>query len=177
MILTNLHIRPEQPADYPAIHQVNVLAFGNRTNEAGLVEAIRRDPAFIPALSLVAELEAAGIVGHILFSPIAIETPQGQAPAISLAPMAVLPVYQNQGIGSALVRHGLQACRQLGQRIAIVLGHVEFYPRFGFRPASQWGLVSPWPEAGEAFMALELTPGALAGIQGRVIYPSYFENV
>ena len=174
------HIRAERPADHPAIREINVLAFDNRPNEAGLVEAIRRDPAFIAALSLVAELTeqpGAVLVGHILFSPIAIETPQGRVPAISLAPMAVRPGYQNQGIGSALVRQGLEACRQHGQRIAIVLGHLGFYPRFGFAPASRWGLTSPWPEAGDAFMAMELAPGALDGVRGKVIYPAYFDGV
>jgi putative acetyltransferase len=173
---------PNQPApaptsaDYPAIRD-------QRASLAclqALVEAIRRDPVFIPELSLVAELTGqpgAVLVGHILFSPIAIQTPQGRVTAISLAPMAVLPAYQNQGIGSALVRAGLEACRQAGQRIAIVLGHLNFYPRFGFAPASRWGLNSPWPEAGDAFMAMELTPGALDEVQGKVVYPAYFEDV
>jgi len=174
--LPNLLIRPERVEDYPAIRQVNVRAFDNRSAEAGLVDAIRRQPDFIPALSLVAELDGA-VVGHILFSPIAIETEGGLVPAISLAPMAVLPEYQNQGIGSALVRHGLAECARLGQRIAIVLGHVPFYPRFGFAPASRWGLTSPWPEAGEAFMALELQPEALEDVSGMVRFPAIFDNV
>ncbi|MBN2146404.1 MAG: N-acetyltransferase [Anaerolineales bacterium] len=172
----NMIIRPETSADYDAIRQVNILAFDNRSSEAGLVEAIRRQPDFIPALSLVAELDGQ-VVGHILFSPIRIETAQEHLPAISLAPMAVRPEYQNQGIGSALVEHGLAECRRLGQRIAIVLGHTNFYPRFGFMPASRWGLQGPYPEAGDAFMALELQPGALRGVQGTVCYPSIFDGV
>ena len=169
-------IRPERVADYPAIRQINVRAFDDRSAEADLVEAIRREPDFIPALSLVAELDGA-VVGHILFSPIVIEAERGVVPAISLAPMAVLPEYQNQGIGSALVRHGLAECARLGQRIAIVLGHLAFYPRFGFAPASRWGLESPWPEAGDAFMAMELKPEALQNVSGRVRYPPIFDEV
>lgn len=171
-----LTLRPERIEDYPAIREVNYRAFDNRDAEPNLVEAIRREPGFIPALSIVAEMDGR-VVGHILFSPIAIQTEQGLIPAISLAPMAVLPEHQNQGIGSALVRHGLAECARLGQRIAIVLGHTNYYPRFGFAPASRWGLTSPWPEAGDAFMAMELQPGALEGVSGQVRFPAIFDNV
>jgi putative acetyltransferase len=169
-------IRPEQPTDYLAIREVNVLAFDHRENEANLVEAIRRTPEFIPTLSLVAEVDGQ-VVGHVLFSPIIIDTPHGQVPAISLAPIAVSPQYQNQGIGTALIRHGLGECRRLGHRIVVILGHPDYYPRFSFAPASRWGLQSPWPEAGDAFMALELQPGALEGITGLVCYPPIFDDV
>lgn len=172
----NLILRPERVEDYPAIRQVNFRAFDERTAEPDLVEAIRRQPDFIPALSLVAEIDGL-VVGHILFSPVAIDTGHGLVPAIQLAPLAVLPEYQNQGIGSALTRHGLAECARLGQRIAILFGHPNYYPRFGFAPASRWGLTSRWPEAGDAFMALELQPGALEGVSGVLRLPAIFDNV
>lgn len=172
----NLRIRPERVEDYPAVREVNYRAFDHRDAEPDLVEAIRRQPGFIPALSIVAEVDGR-VVGHILFSPAAIETAGGLVPVITLAPLAVLPEYQHQGIGSALTCYGLAECARLGQRIAILFGHPNYYPRFGFSPASRWGLTSRWPEAGDAFMALELQPGALEGVSGMLRLPAIFDNV
>ncbi len=115
------------------------------------------------------------MVGHILFSRLVIECERSSLVAVSLAPMAVIPQYQRQGIGSALVRAGLAAFRQAGQRIAVVLGHPEYYPRFGFSAQLAEGLDSPF-SGGAAWMALELTPGALTGITGRVIFPPPFTS-
>jgi putative acetyltransferase len=171
-----INLRIEEEADLPAIREVNILAFGGRESEANLVDALRQTHGAATPLSIVAEQEGL-VIGHILFSSITINTSQGVVSAISLAPMAVRPEYQNQGIGSALVRFGLEKCRQRGERIVIVLGHPNFYPRFGFTPASRWGLQGPWPEAGEAFMVLELQPGALNGVQGMVRYPPAFDDV
>mgnify|MGYP001036820619 CR=1 FL=1 len=170
-----LEIRPQRPQDDLAVHQVNALAF-ERQAEAVLVESLRAAPDAIPELSLVAELDGK-LVGHILFSPIAIETAQGCLPAISLAPLAVLPDYQGQGVGSALVRWGLEACCRLGHRIVIVLGHPEYYPRFGFSAALAKDLVCPYGEVGGAWMALELQPGALKDVRGVVRYPPAFDGV
>jgi putative acetyltransferase len=166
-------IRPETPADYGAVYEVNKLAFENRDAEPRLVEALRGLPGVI---SLVAERDGQ-VVGHILFTPIHIDTPSGNVPAISLAPLAVRPGYQNQGIGAALSRLGLEACRAQGHRIAIVLGHPDYYPRFGFSAALAKPLACPWGDCGEAWMALEFVPGALAGVSGKVIYPKAFQNV
>ena len=113
-----------------AIHEINVLAFG-REDEARLVEDLRKSPDFIPELSLVAVKDKM-VVGHILFSRIAIQTKTGSFPAMSLAPMAVHPEFQKQGIGSKLVRQGLERCRNLGYKVVIVVGHPNYYPRFGF---------------------------------------------
>lgn len=168
-------IRAEQSDDYAAVAEVNRLAFG-QDNEAQLVAELRKAEDFDPSLSLVAECDG-GVVGHILFSAIRIETQRGEVGALALAPMAVLPDYQGQGIGSALVREGLEACRRAGQRIVVVLGHAEYYPRFGFTPASEYDVKAPFSVPDEAFMLLGLDSGALDGISGVVRYPAAFSEV
>jgi putative acetyltransferase len=170
-----LTIRPEQPADYPGIYEVNRLAFG-RDNEPRLVEALRKSPNFIADLSLIALLDDQ-VVGHILFSPVGIETTSGEVAVLALAPVAVRPEFQNRGIGSELVQKGLEACRQKGHRIVAVLGHADFYPRFGFEPARPKGVNAPFPVPDENWMVIELDPGALDGIQGTLRYPPAFDDV
>lgn len=156
-------IRPETGQDQKAIWSVNQAAFGGDA-EANLVDALR-DGGFAE-VSLVAEVDGE-IVGHILFSRVAIVTNVGTVDALSLAPMAVLPSHQRQGIGNRLVEAGLEACREAGHRIVVVLGHPEFYPRFGFSAELARPLESPFG-GGEAWMALELLPGSLAGVEGQV---------
>ncbi len=165
-------ICPETPEDYAAIGEVNLLAFG-REVEARLVENLRRSPDFIPGLSLVA-VQDGEVVGHILFSPLAIETESATTRALALAVLSVRPELQKQGIGSDLVRDGLERCRSLGHRIVVVVGHAEYYPRFGFSSARAKGLETPFPVPDEAFMVLGLVPGALDGVSGLVKYPSAF---
>jgi len=176
--LDDLLIRAEGPADFAAIGEVNRLAFGGE-GEASLVAKLREWPGFIPGLSLVA-VKAGQVVGHILISPVEI-APEGDAAlavtVLSLAPMAVLPEFQNQGIGSALVRRGLDEARRLGHKIVVVVGHPHYYPRFGFEPARPRGLEAPFPVPDEAFLVLELVPGALAGVRGTIIYPPAFDEV
>lgn len=157
-------IRPEDPADRAAIRAVNESAFGQR-DEADLVEALRAEG--IVLLSLVGEIEGA-VVGHVLYSRMHV----GAVPAVALAPVAVLPAQQRRGIGGALIRRGLDLLRDSGERIVFVLGHPEYYPRFGFSTALAAPVESPFPR--EYFMALELTPGALANVSGRVHYPPAF---
>jgi putative acetyltransferase len=169
-----LTVRPEKRVDYPAIHKVNLLAF-KREVEARLVEAIRRSADFVPELSLVA-VKDGQVVGHILFSHIAVETKGGSVSTLALSVMSVLPQFQNQGIGSELVRNGLEKCRNLGYREVIVVGHPNFYPRFGFTSARAKGLEAPFPVPDDAFMALELAPGALDGMSGMVKYPPAFDE-
>ncbi len=168
-------IRQETISDRDAVHEVNRLAFG-RDDEASLVEALRRSDAFIPELSLVAEKEGR-VVGHILFSRITVEAPTRVVTALSLAPMAVLPEFQRQGIGSDLVRDGLERSKAAGHEIVIVLGHPDYYPRFGFSPARAMGVECPFPAPDEAFMAIELVPGALDAVEGTVKYPPEFDEV
>lgn len=168
-------IRRETPRDRESIRKVNTLAFGQE-NEADLVDAIRASDHFIKALSLVAE-RAGEVVGHILFSRITIETDQGEIGVLALAPMAVKPEFQNQGIGSRLVEHGLQVCREMDYPAVVVLGHAKFYPRFGFIPSSPEGIEPPFDVPDEVFMVLELKPGGLKKVRGSVKYPPAFDQV
>jgi putative acetyltransferase len=160
--------RPEQGSDHPAIRHVNEAAFESG-EAANLIATLRAEGHVL--LSLVAESEGQ-IVGHILFSRMWVDTAKGRVPAVALAPLAVLPTYQRQGIGNRLVRNGLDRLRGLDERIVIVVGHPDYYPRFGFSSATAYGIEGPFSD--EAFMALELVPGALAGIRGRVSYPPPF---
>jgi putative acetyltransferase len=172
-MISMITIRPEGIQDYPAIQEVNLLAFG-REVEARLVETLRQSANFIPELSLVA-VKTGRVVGHILFSPIVIETHKGAVPALALATMAVRPELQNQGIGSQLVRQGLYECQRLGHKVVVVVGHPHYYPRFGFSSARAKGLEVPFDVSDEAFMVLELIPGILEGMSGMVKYPPAFE--
>jgi len=165
-------IRPETAEDYAAIHDVTLLAFGQE-EEARLVEDLRRLSDFIPELSLVA-VRGEQMVGHILFSPLVIETEKSAVAALSLAPMSVRPECQNQGVGSQLVHEGLKRCRSLGHKVVVVVGHPDYYPSFGFSSARAKGLEAPFEVPDEAFLVLELTPGALDGIAGVVKYPPPF---
>lgn len=161
-------VRPERDSDQAAVRDVNRLAFGQE-DEARLVDALREGG--YARVSLVAE-EEGRIVGHILFSDLPILVPGGAVEAISLAPMAVLPDEQRKGIGSLLVREGLRVCRESRHRIVVVLGHPEYYPRFGFSANMAARLRSPF--SGPAFMALELVPGSLEDVEGEVRYPPPF---
>ena len=168
-------IRSEQPPDYDAIDEVNRLAFGQE-DEVRLVRGIRRLNDFDPRLSLVA-LQNRQIVGHVMFSPIDIEAPDRSTCALALAPMSVRPASQRKGVGVALVHAGLRAGRDLGHTIVVVVGHPGYYPRFGFIPARKEGLDAPFPVPDEAFMVLELSAGALAGVTGTVKYPPPFDGI
>lgn len=165
----------ETDNDLAGIREVVEAAFGG-TSEAGLVEAIRNSPNFIPELSIVA-VENGKVLGHILFSPIVIEAQEQSVPALALAPLAVTPARQREGIGRQLVQVGLSKCRELGHGIVVVLGHPDYYPRFGFQKASQFGVQAPFTVPDEAFMVLELKPGTLKNVSGTVRYPTYFDGV
>jgi len=171
----NLRTRPETAEDAARITEINDRAFGQE-DEGILVQRLRRTEAFDPELSLVAEVDGT-VSGHILFYPVVIESGAGSHWTLALAPMAVIPELQNKGIGSALVAAGLEAAKRQGHRSVIVLGHAEYYPRFGFRPASKWGIRAPFEAPDEAFLALELVPGELADKRGAVRYPAEFEGV
>jgi len=166
-------VRPESEKDYEGITRCNNLAF-NQKDEACLVEAIRKNPKYISELSLVVEV-ITEIIGHILFFPVIIQSDSNNFTSLSLAPMSVLPEYQNRGIGTELVKSGLEKAVELGFESVIVLGHEKYYPRFGFKPASNWNIKSPFPVPDEAFMAIELIPNALTEVNGIVIYPKEYE--
>lgn len=166
-------IRPENPADDAAIRHVHTLAFG-QPNEADLVDNLRRHQAL--TLSLIA-VQDHRIVGHIAFSPVRIASDTVMHDALGLAPLGVLPTHQRQGIGSQLVESGLQACRDIGCSIVVVLGHPHYYPRFGFTPANPYGIVWEHDAPEAAFMVRELQDGALAYTRGVVKYRPEFDVV
>jgi putative acetyltransferase len=164
----NVAIRSETTADLAAIRQVHRKAFG-QDGEARLVDALR-DGQYV-RISLVA-VKGGQIVGHILFSDLPIITADRTVPALALAPLAVMPKHQGRGLGTQLVRQGLDLCRDEGHSIVVVLGHPKFYRHFGFSSELAMPLNSPF--SGEAWMAIELADGALRGITGRVQYPVPF---
>jgi len=161
-------IRAASPVDAQAIAALNRAAFEGE-DEVGIVERLRRDG--LVAVELIAE-EGGAIIGHILLSWLPTMLDGRMVKALALAPMAVRPVLQKQGIGGRLIAAALDEARAAGAAAVIVLGHPGYYPRFGFSAALAQNLASPF--SGEAFMALELMPGALAGKQGSVSYPSAF---
>ena len=169
----SLTIRPETPDDIPAIHRVNLEAFGQPA-EAELVDRLRERGGF--TLSLVAVRDGQ-VVGHILFSPVRIESPGSSFEAQGLGPMAVVPGVQREGIGSRLVEAGLEQLRQAGHEVVVVLGHAEYYPRFGFRPSSRYGIRWEKEVPEEVFMVIELRDGALGGRGGVVRYRPEFDEV
>jgi putative acetyltransferase len=166
-------IRPESPEDSAAVTDINDCAFGG-TAESRLVEAIKQSAR--PVISLIA-CSVGTPVGHILLSPIQIQSEGPAIKALALAPMAVLPAMQRRGIGTLLVEAGLKQCASQGCQVVVVVGHPTFYVRFGFGPASGMGLRSVYSSAGDAFMALELSEGVLTGRTGFVEYPAEFRNV
>ena len=170
-----VEIRAEKKKDQPAIYKVNKFAFGQE-DESQLVDALRESDDFIPELSLVAVKEGE-VVGHILISPIAIETEMGFVRVLCLAPMAVLPEFQRQGIGDELVRQGLKECERFGHEVVVLIGHPEYYPRFGFSSARAKGLEAPFEVPDEAFMVLEIKEGALEGVSGTIKYPPAFDGL
>jgi len=175
MGLVRVRIRAEEERDRAAVHALNAAAFETRA-EADLVDALREKAE--PFLSLVAEEEGddgAEIVGHILFTPVTVAG-HSEVKILGLAPMAVAPERQRRGIGSALVQAGLDRCRRRGFDAVVVLGHPDYYPRFGFVPATRFGLGCEWDVPEEAFLALELRAGALRGVAGTVRYHPAFDQ-
>jgi putative acetyltransferase len=176
-------IRPETRTEVDAVRRLNRSAFDGPV-EAAIVDALRAHCDDLLSLVALDPEDEDAVVGHILFSPVTIdpEDPDDREPrgagtgGMGLAPMAVLPGRQRRGIGTALVHRGLADLRERGCPFVVVLGHPGYYPRFGFRPASRFGLRSQWDGvADEAFMALELRSGALDGVRGAVRYRPEFE--
>lgn len=182
-------VRPEAAADRDAVYRVNESAFG-QPDEARIVEAVRRVK---PRVSLVAEIDGE-VVGHILFTPVTIRPqdqsaggagdrpelicpPFGGAPlTMGLGPMAVVFDRQRSGIGSKLIDEGLEACRELGAVAVFVLGHADYYPRFGFRPARELGFEYKSETFDPYFFVLELQRGALEDLSGSIQYAPPFEG-
>ena len=165
--------REEKPEDMVAIRKLNDLAFDG-TGEGELVDKLRQRKAI--ALSMVAE-DQGKILGHILFTTVTIRNDEQNFTALGIGPMAVLPQYQRKQIGSKLMEAALQKCRELEHEIVVVLGHPEFYPRFGFVPGRTFGISCEFEVPDEAFMVLELKEGALKNINGIAKYQPEFNEL
>lgn len=169
-----IEIREEQSHDLKAIREVNIHAFG-QNQEADLLHKLRQNCNDL--MSLVAIIQNQ-IVGHILFSHATIEGEDRTVHGMGLAPMAVLPEYQRQGIGSELIRNGIARLKSKRCPFIIVLGHAEYYPRFGFEPASRYGIRSEWDVPDDAFMILVLNESEMQGIAGVARYrPEFAEGM
>ena len=167
-----MRIRPETEADGSAVRAVNEAAFETSV-EADLIEVLRGKSSEV--ISLVADSGDA-VVGHILFSRVTLaEYPQLKL--MGLGPMAVAPQHQRSGVGSALVREGLAQCRRHAVHAVVVLGHPQYYPRFGFVPASRYAIRSEYDVPEDVFMIAELEGGALNGVSGLIRYDQAFASV
>jgi len=166
-------IRKERQEDISAIRFINEMAFG-RTEEAALVDQLRTRNKLL--LSLVAE-DGGELVGHIAFTRLTLGMQRLPCLGAGLGPMAVLPTRQRQGVGSLLVRNGLDHCRGLGVQWVVVVGHPGYYPRFGFVPANRFGICCAYEVPDEAFMAIELGARGLEGVTGTVHYEQEFDGV
>ncbi|MBC1489479.1 N-acetyltransferase [Listeria sp. FSL L7-1485] len=166
-------IRTEQPKDYQAIRQLNEQAFKG-TVEADLIEHIRESEFYQPGLSLVAEAEDGQLIGYIMFSEISLETENKNRFILALAPLAVLPEFQGARIGSKLMEEGIRLSREKAYPAIAVLGHADYYPRFGFKTSEAFGIPSPFDVPAEYYMLLELYNGSLENLQGAIQYPEAF---
>ncbi len=172
-----INIRVEQELDYKRVEEAIENAFLNAeftdNQEHNLVRKLRKSSEFIPELSLVAEIDNK-IVGHILFTKVNIESNEGSFESLALAPLSVLPDHQNKGIGRALINYGLEIAKNLGYESVIVLGHENYYTKFGFKKASEFDVKPPFEVPDEAFMALELNENGLKNVSGIVKYSNAF---
>lgn len=175
-----IHIRQEKNEDIDIIYNLVKKSFENAKHSDGteqdLVNRLRKSKSFISELSLVAT-DGNNIIGHILFTKILIENNNKKAESLALAPLAVLPEYQNKSVGSKLVKEGLKIAKELGYKSVIVLGSENYYPRFGFVEAKNFKIIPPFEVPSENFMAIELEEDSLKDISGTVIYSKeFFEN-
>ena len=172
-----LTIRPETPADYDRVFEITEAAFRDLPisdhTEQHLVNRLRNSSAYIPELALVAELDGE-VVGHILFTRAAIVGSDREWESLTLAPVSVAPEHQRRGIGGQLIRAGIEIARELGFDNINLVGHAEYYPRFGFVPASRYGVRCAFEVPDDASMLLELKPGALDDVSGVVRYAPEF---
>ncbi len=172
-----MQIRPEEPRDYPTVFKLVEQAFlemqYSSHTEHFIVEKLRKTDAYIPELSLVAEQDGA-IVGHIILSKIKIDNGEKQFDALILGPVSVWPDLHGQGIGSKLIKMSHKVAKALGHTIITLLGHKDYYPRFGYKLMKDYGISLPFESAPENCMVIGLTPKALDGVSGQVIYSKPF---
>lgn len=167
-------IRTETEQDLEQIRQVNIEAFGNRNDEADLVDRIRSSDGYIPELSIVAERNGE-IIGHILLSKAEIVREEESREVIVLAPIAVKPDDQKRGIGKRLITEGLLRCKGLGYSLVLLIGHPSYYPKFGFKPARPFGLeLKQFQVSDDVFMVCELKEHELGRVKGELRYPKAF---
>lgn len=165
-----IEIREERPGDIAAVREVNRRSFG-QDQESNIVDALRTNGATL--LSLIAMVNSQ-VAGHILYSPLTVaENVKG----VALGPMAVAPEYQRQGIGARLVEAGNRKIKDAGYPFIIVVGHAEYYPRFGFKPASEYGVKCEWDIPDEVFMLLVLDEAKMQGVSGLARYRLEFSTV
>lgn len=169
-----MNIRKEVPQDYLEVYDLVKAAFEHMAEASGdeqdIVNRLRKSDAFVPELSLVAEMDGR-VVGHIMFTKMKI----GSHEALTLAPVSVLPQFHGQGIGSALILEGHRIARDMGFKSIVVIGHAYYYPRFGYKKAHLYGLTAPFEVPPDAFMVIELVDEGLKGVSGMIeLAPEFF---
>lgn len=167
-----LRVRSELAGDEAGVRAVQLAAFAPSTGEAQLVELLRSSDAHVPQLCLVAE-DGGTIIGHVAFS---VAMLGGVHPILALAPLAVVPGRQGEGIGSALTRAAITRARELAYPLIVVLGHAAYYPRFGFEPAAPLGVTAPFEVPSDAWMVCKL-PAYTPAARGEVRYADAFTAV
>ncbi|MFH7002311.1 GNAT family N-acetyltransferase [Flavobacterium bizetiae] len=172
-----IKLRQETEQDYKSVFQVIQKAFENEEysdhKEQFLVERLRKSNAFIPELSIVAEVDNK-IVGHILLTKLEIENDINTYESLALAPVSVLPEFQGKGVGSKLILHSHEVAKELGYKSIILLGHEKYYPRFGYELTNKYGIEMPFDVPAENCMVAVLAKNGLSGVRGKVIYPDAF---
>ncbi|MFJ9842674.1 GNAT family N-acetyltransferase [Kitasatospora sp. NPDC101155] len=173
MQVTQVTTRIESPQDAPATRRVHMAAFPG-PDEADLVDALRRDPAWLPGLSVVAVDEGGLVIGHALLTRLRVG--DGGGDALALAPVAVAPEWQRKGVGEVVVRAALSAAEEAGEKLVVVLGDPDYYGRFGFTPAGRHEVTGPFEVPDGYFQALAL-PAYDGGPRGLCHYPEPFVAV
>lgn len=177
-MVIDITIRPEKQGDLPAILNLVEKAFANVAEsdhqEQYLVKRLHDSDIFIPELSLVAVNGEGMIVGYILLTRVKIVSENSTTVSLALAPLAVHPAYQNNRIGGMLIEEAHKAAKAMGYGSAVLLGHKDYYPRFGYRKAIDYGIRFPFEAPQECCMVIELLPDALSGVTGTVHYPECF---
>ena len=172
-----INIREELEKDYEVVERLTEEAFKNAVHSDGtehlLVNRLRKSDDFIKELSLVAE-DNRKVIAHLMLTKAKINNGDMSVETLALAPVSVIPEYQGKGIGSKLINVALESARRLGYKSVIVLGHDKYYPKFGFVPASKYGIKAPFDVPDEAFMVKELNDGSLIGVSGIVEYAKEF---
>ena len=175
----DINVREEQQTDYDAVFELIEKAFEKSTlsdhREQFLVQRLRKSIAFVPELSMVAEIENK-IVGHILLTKLKIKNRQDEFDSLALAPVSVLPEYQGKGIGGMLIQEAHKRASQLGHKSIVLLGHERYYPKFGYKQADNFGIELPFDVPKENCMVIELTENGLKGVNGTVEYPKEFNE-